>query len=1435
MTTPTLGTPPPLHVPAGVPIALLPVRLETRYHDGVLKIRIYPDRLHVDAHEPGLSATEADNGLRYWASVAQAGKDATALAGAWAGLVAQYGPERAAWVARRTRDGRPPGAPKSLEWASPPLARLLPTRWRAAGWARETPEDVYTQLMFDVAGRNIPPELALGPDPASTQDPDPDALTDPGMAWLVDYAEAEAVGMAITITPEHYGLVDSQNLDRLIVYGVDETADEPGATLAAPGRLAALLQAHHYTDGIGFVAPGTPTNNTAGERSGYAAAGAALDEHYRRTDGSRTPLPQIGAGTVAGDLAHALGLGPARAVLELAGGGDRVDAQASMNTAVWASTWGYFLFHILDGVGLDAIGKVRRHFIDHVRAGGALPVLRVGDQPYGVLPVLAIPLAGDGGPRPMTTQLRDLLAQWTAASRRATVGATWPDPPNSTPDLERYYRLLTRQPMATAYAGRSAIGPEYMSGLWRFLRLDLADSWRDAPRETANNQLWRYGLPLDQRHTGTVFAAEAFDIDAPVAGPDTAAFLERLRTLSPAGIAAEAMAPGTPLLHRVLRNSALQEFWNAALRVKGGGRELIEDELVDLDTEAPPTPTMWRLLAEPYGPRTIGEYIATAPADDPAVADLHEFRAALAVLAGLPADELESLLRGSLDLAAHRLDAWVTSYANERLAAMRGAAPDTLAIGGFGWLTNVGPAELTAVPKPPRDEPAPLYHDKANAGHVLAPSMQHAATAAVLHAGYVARGGRERREEAVAVNLGASRVRLARHLAEGVRAGQSLGALLGYRLERELASNAGEGVPGLVTAFRLLAPSTAQVLTPGGPAGEVTRRAAVADGVALVERWRVGGIPWGTAPDPDNHPDAVLPAIGTWPHSVALKALKTAADAIDALADAGLAEGVHQLVGGNHARAGAVLDALAKGEAPPPDLEVVQTPRTGAVHTHRLILLGSEDQAADLAVWPTDGYQFRANVEPTLNGWAGRMLGDPARVRCRGLWRAGDGTVLASAEITLDQLRLSPLDLVALSGADRDGAEWELRQRFVSRLRLERPAHVPDLIMPVPDFGRQPAWPRDVLSVAEIRELAGAVRAVLLGARLVRGADLAGPGEEVAVRWDVAGAANGVIAATHALTRHRAALAAAADTGDIGAMGGQLTALSYFGVTGAYPEVGRDWTDAWREELRITAKSTIAEVDRRLVERAELAAGFDDRNATDRDRAEHQAAQLRCLLGPDFPAVPRFVPERPAAVTELLSHSAALLGGDPLATATWLDRLARVRPAADRLHRVFAYAEATGATATTDLLVAQLPYDAREAWVALPPREARVPGRTALAVHSVRPVDPSRPLTGLVLDEWTEMVPNDSEVAGLAFHYDAPSSRAPQAILLAMADRDREWEPPRLRDTIAQAMDVAQARAVDLQTLDQHGHFLPALYFAFNESGATISTDFTRALQMEGK
>src|SRR5262249_21381382 len=107
-----------------------------------------------------------------------------------------------------------------------------------------------------------------------------------------------------------------------------------------------------------------------------------------------------------GDVAaRALGLDPATFTHVAHAEDDDQPAQRQMQTALWPATVGYFLDQRLFGLlGFDDLSRVRRHFIDYVRATGPLPTLRIGRQPDGLLPVPALTrwqpaAAGDVGPR----------------------------------------------------------------------------------------------------------------------------------------------------------------------------------------------------------------------------------------------------------------------------------------------------------------------------------------------------------------------------------------------------------------------------------------------------------------------------------------------------------------------------------------------------------------------------------------------------------------------------------------------------------------------------------------------------------------------------------------------------------------------------------------------------------------------------------------------------------------------------------------------------------------------------------------------------------------------------------------------------------------------------------------------------------------------------
>src|SRR5262249_34204526 len=120
-----------------------------------------------------------------------------------------------------------------------------------------------------------------------------------------------------------------------------------------------------------------------------------------------------------------------------------------------------------------------------------------------------------------------------------------------------------------------------------------------------------------------------------------------------------AIPPPFSLLYLLLRHSLMLEYAGAASRVLGlSAAQRAEPEHVRFTGMPMETPL----------DRITGAALHTGAAfTQPADSQIQEFRKSLEGLKTLKVDALSMLLRGTLDLSSHRLDAWVTSFATKRL------------------------------------------------------------------------------------------------------------------------------------------------------------------------------------------------------------------------------------------------------------------------------------------------------------------------------------------------------------------------------------------------------------------------------------------------------------------------------------------------------------------------------------------------------------------------------------------------------------------------------------------------------------------------------------------------------------------------------------------------------------------------------------------------
>jgi hypothetical protein len=276
-------------------------------------------------------------------------------------------------------------------------------------------------------------------------------------------------------------------------------------------------------------------------------------------------------------------------------------------------------------------------------------------------------------------------------------------------------------------------------------------------------------------------------------------------------------------------------------------------------------------------------------------------------------------------------------------------------------------------------------------------------------------------------------------------------------------------------------------------------------------------------------------------------------------------------------------------------------------------------------------------------------------------------------------------------------------------------------------------------------------------------------------------------------------------------------------------------------DMEQQAKGMLVEVEKRIKKGDDLL--VEAASAGGEKKAGLQIDAAKSFLGDGLRIVPRFTLSALQADewqngfdgrANLVAHLAA---GHDFPVDEWMHGLARVRP---KMHAFENLVLATGALGTTEpvLMPVQFPFRAAEPWLAmeLPPAfELSAAGDHVLytAAYPNGAFDKNAAaFGGLLLDEWTEVLPAKAETAALAFHYDRPSHEPPQTMLLVTpATPGDRWTWEDLRAAIPETFELAKKRAVEPRDIAKKpvARFLPATLMAFTTHAVSISSELRPA------
>jgi hypothetical protein len=732
-------------------------------------------------------------------------------------------------------------------WTEAPRMKAMPDKFVAILYTGMTKRTViFTKPVRD--------SLAVGIDPLLDEtdqikkDANNDLEFNEDLSWMIDFEKAVDVGMGMKIdlsTKEA-----SAGFDKIFVIGLRFSTDEN----ASAGVLEKLIEEHfHSEQGFELIKQGTPTNNTEESPSGHSSDGDA-DASYARLFRDSEAFTETDVHWLQSDgqrLAESLNLKSGLFKNKVnAKGHDQMEAYA-MNTALFPATMGYFMEEMMDSLFSERSIEQTRFFASRfVSARGPIPAIKIGRQPYGILPTTVYSKIGfyehlstayeelgnakDPYLKQLNTTLKQLDKVWTTLSDSVDYIGKTGDPhqvllsvlglhSNSVEFHQRYAQSIEQLYNQLKLKLGPIIAALVAAAIANRAKTVLTDIGLD-PLRFKLPILEKFFLSAPNPLTGglvdDIDASESTFIRAYTS--DNKNYLEWLETAGGEVLRTQNFGSGksapNALLYMLLRHSLLLAQSKAATNLYVDNA-LITDKNVFHDKafmhiqKTDEGRSKFEHLYKPVKSITgsdtklLIDYIYEVLPFLTAADQLKDVKSALTLLKDVPTARLERLLIEHLDICNYRLDAWRTGLAHYKLVEQQQLrklespmAPVTttgIYLGAYGWLEHVKPKTTVPTAKQLPDDLTEIFNpgnkniivtDKDNLGFIHAPSVDQASTAAILRNAYDSHKG-SGTNNPFAINLNSERVRLANQFLEGVRNGQTLNALLGYQFERGLHEN----------------------------------------------------------------------------------------------------------------------------------------------------------------------------------------------------------------------------------------------------------------------------------------------------------------------------------------------------------------------------------------------------------------------------------------------------------------------------------------------------------------------------------------------------------------------------------------------------------------------------------------------------------------------